>query len=220
MDRTDHCRRCGTCCKKGGPALHQKDRSAVEKGEIPLKYLYTIRKGELVWENVRGGVVPLEGELIKIKEGPDGRACTFFDAAENGCAIYDRRPVECRALKCWDTREIEAIYQRDRLRRRDLLQSVPGLWDLVASHQTECDVDRIRELEGHGEPDRSRLNRIMAYDREMRNLVRERSGLDPGILDFLFGRPLAQILSGGRRHNRPSGEAVSAAPASAGNRGR
>jgi hypothetical protein len=143
-------------------------------------------------------VVPLAAELIKIKEGPDGRACLFFDAAENGCAIYDRRPLECRVLKCWDTREIEAVYRRDRLRRQDLLESAPQWWDLVISHQAECDVDRIRASSGGPGPDRGDLKKIMAYDREMRRLVTERIGIDSEILDFLFGRPLCRILQSRR----------------------
>ena len=198
-DRTPGCRRCGTCCRKGGPALHRQDLPAIQRGAIALKYLYTLRKGERVRENVRGGVVNLAEELIKIKEGPDGRACIFFDDNEKGCIIYDRRPLECRILKCWDTREIEAIYDRDRLCRRDLLEALPHLWDLAAFHQEECDLEPI--LKGH--PDRREVNRIMACDSEMRRLVPERTGLDPEILDFLLGRPLSSIMTGGRRQGRP-----------------
>jgi hypothetical protein len=29
------CRRCGTCCRKGGPALHREDRHLVVDGLIP-----------------------------------------------------------------------------------------------------------------------------------------------------------------------------------------
>ncbi len=202
MDGQTRCRRCGTCCRKGGPALHRADRSLVEGGAIPLKRLYTLRKGELAWENVRGGVVPLTEEIIKIKEADGKTACRFFDDAERGCAIYENRPLECRALKCWDTREIEQIYRRDRLSRRDLLETVPGLWDLVTSHETECGPDRVRALNDRDAGDRRTLARITAYDREMRRLVTERSGLDPEVLDFLLGRPLSRVIAGERSRPR------------------
>ncbi len=51
------CLRCGTCCEKGGPGLHQEDRMLIEKGQIPAKYLYAIRKGERVYDNVKGCLV-------------------------------------------------------------------------------------------------------------------------------------------------------------------
>lgn len=46
------CMRCGTCCEKGGPGFHQEDRMLIEKGRIPLKYLYTIRKGEFAYDKI------------------------------------------------------------------------------------------------------------------------------------------------------------------------
>lgn len=48
-----HCRRCGTCCEKGGPALHTDDRMLIENGHIPARYLFTIREGEPVVDNVK-----------------------------------------------------------------------------------------------------------------------------------------------------------------------
>ncbi len=176
-----------------------------------MKHLYTLRKGEPAWENIRGEVAPLEAEIIKIREADGGRACRFFNDAEKGCAIYENRPMECRILKCWDTAEIEAMYRRDRLSRQHLLGTISGLWDLAATHEKECGLDRIGRLMAGDDPDRGALARIMAYDREMRNLVTERSGIDPEILDFLFGRPLARIMPGGRFRRRfgPFGGSVS-----------
>jgi ribosomal protein L31E len=36
---------------------------------------------------------------------------------------------------------------------------------------------------------------ILNYDRHLRQLVVEKSQIDPEILDFLFGRPLEKILA-------------------------
>ncbi len=58
---------CGTCCKKGGPCFHHEDNMMIEKGIILLKHLYTIRKGEMAYENVRGGLLPVPSDIIKTK---------------------------------------------------------------------------------------------------------------------------------------------------------
>ena len=77
-----------------------------------------------------------------------------------------------------------------------------GLWDLVSSHETECSPDRFRALNDRDAGDRRALARITAYDREMRRLVTERSGLDPELLDFLLGRPLTRVIAGERSRPR------------------
>jgi hypothetical protein len=38
------------------------------------------------------------------------------------------------------------------------------------------------------------LAEIIRYDTELRNLVVARAGLEAGMTDFLFGRPLQQVL--------------------------
>ena len=86
------CRRCGTCCKKGGPAFHQADKALIESGEIPSKYLYTIRKGEMAYDNVRRCLEPAGSDIIKIKGKGTSWTCLFFDEAQAACTIYDNRP--------------------------------------------------------------------------------------------------------------------------------
>ena len=193
------CIRCGTCCEKGGPGFHKADRMLIDKGVIPSRYLYTIREGELARDNVKGCLKPVESDIIKIKGKEDSWTCIFFDKANKGCTIYDDRPLECRKLKCWDTRELEQIYATARLTRKDLVSGVKGLWDLIEDHQARCDYNKIRplikELTGV-KPTRARqkLLEIIHYDAEIRNLVISRGRLDADMLDFLFGRPLTQTL--------------------------
>ena len=194
------CARCGTCCEKGGPCFHQEDRMLVEKGLIPSRFLYTIRKGELAHDNVEGRLIPVDSDIIKIKGKEDSWTCIFFDEAAKACTIYDNRPVECRALKCWDTRELEQIYAKKRLTREDLIAEVKGLWDLIKDHQTRCDFTKIQRLiedlsgakRNHA---RRKLLEIIRYDAEIRKLVVARGGLDSEMLDFIFGRPLTKILA-------------------------
>ncbi len=191
--------RCGTCCQKGGPAFHLEDRDLIEKGVIPSKCLYTIRKGELARDNVRQALLPVDTDVIKIKGKKDGWACFFFDEEHKSCTIYQNRPLECRALKCWDPRELGKIYARNRLTRKDLLFPVAGLWELVADHQARCDYGKIgrlvRALDGPTpEPARRELCEIIRYDAEIRKLVVSRGGLETDMLDFLFGRPLGVTI--------------------------
>ena len=193
------CIRCGACCEKGGPCFHQEDRMLVEKGVIPSKYLYTIRSGELARDNVKGCLTPVVSDIIKIKGKEDGWTCIFFDRIKKVCRIYTDRPLECRALKCWDTLALEQIYASTRLTRKDLISDAKGLWDLIEDHQKRCDYVKIHRLiedltSGNRNQARRNLMEIIQYDAEIRKLVVARGGMDAEMLDFLFGRPLTVTL--------------------------
>ena len=138
------CTRCGTCCKKGGPSFHLEDKILIEKGLIPSKYIYTIRKGERSYDNVKECFLPASSDILKLKGQKDSWTCVFFNEVNNNCTIYEHRPIECKVLKCWDTREIEEIYSKNRLTRQDLISSVEGLWELVEEHQKRCSYDTLK----------------------------------------------------------------------------
>lgn len=191
------CTRCGTCCKKGGPSFHLEDKSLIEDGMILLKSLYTIRKGEPAYDNVKECLMPVSSDIIKIKGRKNRWTCIFFDENENACTIYENRPLECRILACWDTREIEQIYSQNRLTRKELLSNIKGLRELVEEHQSRCDYDKIRHvvkaLSGDGRKEAAEsLSDMLQYDADIRELVVEKSGIDPEITNFLFGRPLTE----------------------------
>jgi Fe-S-cluster containining protein len=193
------CSRCGTCCRKGGPALHREDRHLVEQGLIHTRHLYTIRRGEWVHDPITGVLVQAAGDIIKIKGGSGTWACRFLDDGSQACRIYADRPLECRTLTCWNTAGIAGVYAIDRLTRKDLISGIAGLWELVSEHQQRCDVERLRRLrmpeDGPPAGRRAReLAEIIRYDTELRNLVVSRAGLEAGMTDFLFGRPLQQVL--------------------------
>jgi hypothetical protein len=139
------------------------------------------------------------GDIIKIKGGSGTWACRFLEDGPHACRIYADRPLECRTLTCWNTAGIERVYAIGRLTREDLISSIAGLWGLVIEHQERCDVERIRRLQmsADGPPAGRRareLAEIIRYDTELRNLVVCRAGLEAGMTDFLFGRPLQQVL--------------------------
>lgn len=194
------CRRCGTCCRKGGPSFHHADKALIKDGVIHSKYLYTIRKGEWAYDNVRRCLEPVSSDIIKIKEKNDSWICIFFDESQSACAIYENRPLECRALKCWDTRELEDLYAKKRLTRADLISEIEGLWSLIKDHQQRCNyeiiqklVDAIKTNPGDAKA-RQKLSAIIQFDTEIRKLVVSNAGLEPEMLDFLFGRPLTRTI--------------------------
>jgi Fe-S-cluster containining protein len=195
------CLRCGTCCEKGGPSFHQEDRQLIEKGQVPSTALYTIRKGEYVYDNVKGCRVQATTDIIKIKGQKGDWTCFLFDSGKKTCSIYHNRPLECRRLKCWNTDALEQIYTRNRLTREDFISQVKGLWDLVVDHQVRCGYEKIEKLINNlDDPQkgkaRQKLMEIIQYDAEIRKLVVEKGGLDPAMLDFIFGRPLTETLPG------------------------
>jgi Fe-S-cluster containining protein len=199
MEKQTACRQCGTCCRKGGPSFHLEDRTIIDEGLIQARDLFTIRQGEPAHENVQGGISPVETDIIKIKGKKGVWECTFLDEKTNRCTIYKNRPVECRALTCWDTRKIEAIYNRTRLTRKDLLENVAGLWELVQDHQRRCDYRTILALAGkNGEVpnnrSRKKLLEIIEFDTQIRILTTQQGGIQMALTEFLFGRPLTVTL--------------------------
>jgi Fe-S-cluster containining protein len=193
------CMRCGTCCKKGGPSFHHADKTLIEEGVIHSKYLYTIRKSELAYDNVKQCLEPVSSDVIKIKGKNNSWTCIFFDEAQSACSIYENRPIECRAQRCWDTQELEDLYAKKRLARKDLLSEIEGLWGLIKAHQERCNYQTIRKLvntinSNKGDGAREKLTEIIKYDIEIRKLVVSTAGLDAEMLDFLLGRPLIQTI--------------------------
>ena len=193
-----HCRRCGTCCRQGGPALHLEDRELVESGRIPMQHLFTIRQGEPAYDNVTGTIAPAVTDIIKLKGASTGsQVCCYYESATKGCGIYDHRPVECRALECWDTRGIEALYLCRRLERRHLLVKAAVFQELVREHQQRCDYGEVAELTAQlkqnssTEEFQNKLLELIRYDESLRQVTLERTGINPELLPFLFGRPLS-----------------------------
>jgi len=193
------CVRCGTCCKKGGPSFHHADKALLEDGIIHSKYLYTIREGELAYDNVRQCLEPVGSDVIKIKGKDKSLTCIFFNEPQSACTIYENRPIECRTLKCWDSKALEDLYAKTRLTRKDLISEIEGLWGLIKDHQERCNYKTIQKLVGAINSnakgtDHQKLNEIIQFDTEIRKLVVSTAGLDEEMLDFLFGRPLIQTI--------------------------
>jgi len=192
------CRRCGDCCRTGGPALHEQDRKLIEDGTIPLTAIVTLRPGERAYDQPAQKVLPLETEILKIK-GRDGKwTCMFFSPEGNACGVYETRPAECEALYCEDIRQLAEMYTEDRLTRRELLPEGHPLLELIEEHDETCNPTRMEKLgiaARQGDvASGDQLKKMVLFDMEIRRLVPEKAGTSPEMNDFLFGRPLRVLL--------------------------
>ncbi|MBU3948435.1 MAG: YkgJ family cysteine cluster protein [Proteobacteria bacterium] len=200
IDNSTVCKRCGTCCKKGGPSFHIEDLSLIEEGNIPAKNLYTIRRGEPVYDNRIDKIIFAHSDIIKIKGQGNRWACFFYKEAENKCDIYQYRPLECRLLNCRDTREIEQIIAKGLLVRENIIGKIEGLWDMVREHDQRCSYKEITELIDRSGKQKSEYlwqnySELIEYDNAIREIVVTKGGLESELLDFLFGRPVSLVIS-------------------------
>ncbi|MHC1791391.1 YkgJ family cysteine cluster protein [Solidesulfovibrio sp.] len=191
------CRRCGRCCRLGGPALHHDDLPAIRDGRIRPEHCLTLRRGETVTDNVAGGVGPLPVELVKLRPVPGGRACLFYHDPP-ACAIHDTRPVECRTLSCDAPATLAALYATNRLTRADILPPGSDLAELCAHHEAETDLARLtrlcRQAAAGDEAAREAARAVARLDAALRELLPRRLGLAPQTLLFYLGRPLVESL--------------------------
>ncbi len=206
------CKRCGQCCRNGGPALHTQDLPLIQDGTIPLADIVTLRAGERVFDQPAQDIRQLDREMLKIK-GRDGSwTCRYLSPESNTCGVYATRPAECEALFCRDVEPLKAMYDKDRLTRADLIPEGHPLVELMAEHDRRCAPARLEELakaarEGDREAGEA-LREMVAYDREVRRLVPGKTGMDPEMLDFLFGRPARVLLGGMHVRVYETGDAI------------
>ena len=210
------CTCCGTCCRKGGPALHSPDAGLIEACILRAQDLCTFRAGELVRDEHLNRIVPLPGELVKIAAPfgarPDNWTCRFL-TEKNLCFIHGKQPIECRAFYCEAPDALLALSGKDSLDRKALrvLLKAPAWWDeLMDAHAERCGYDALTELAPRIADDadaRRSFLEIVEYDRAFRELVVEKKAALPEELDFLLGRPLLRtaIMYGLDARPQPDG---------------
>ncbi len=197
QEQRTHCVRCGRCCLFAAPSLQKTDLPLFRNRLLDGKYLYTVRKGELVRDNVNGEMHFIDHEIIKIRERKGGEGCILYDPKEKACTIYAYRPGQCRALACWNDTEFRQVFSQPKAERRDILKD-PSLLRLISEHENRCGYGTIshyvKQIETQGEPMVQRILKILQYDHDIRGLARDRLGLDSREMDLLFGRPLTDTI--------------------------
>ena len=139
--------------------------------------------------------------MIKIKGRDGSSACTFYDAEQQACAIYETRPLECRALKCWNTAEVEGLFMQDLLSRLDLCPKGSAIADMISAYERSFPPSRVYGLlseaglqEGiqQTEPE---IEQMVSTDEAFRQKVVETLGLKVDELEFFFGRPVKALVA-------------------------
>ena len=196
-DRTG-CIRCGECCRRSSPSLQVSDISRVIEGPIKRSDLYTLRAGELVRDNIRGGLKRTERDIIKVRERQETGACIFYDESGKQCTIYEQRPIQCAAMKCWDETEFMRVYSAPKANRWDLIDD-RNLLRLMEAHEEKCGyirLDRyVQAIQESGERAVEKILGILKFDHDIRVLSPEKLGIDPDHLNLIFGRPLTETIS-------------------------
>ncbi len=200
LERT-YCIRCGECCRSGSPSLQMEDVRLVREGVLGLGDLYTVRRGEVIRDNVSGGLAVAREELVKIKEltgkgGPKG--CIFYDPVESSCLIYKDRPLQCAALTCWDPSEFMRIFRRPKADRADLIED-EDLRALVHEHESHCNypaVERaVKGIDSQKGSGAGGVIELIRFDHWMRWRAGAEKKVPEDALDFMFGRPLSRTIS-------------------------
>ena len=200
--KIESCIRCGECCEKGGPTLHSEDRIFLQKGVLRPTHLFTLRAGELAYHPLEERLIELSDDMIKIKSTDGSSACTFYDADHQACAIYESRPLECRALKCWDTAEVEGLFMQDLLSRLDLCPKGSAVADLISAYERSFPPGRIYGLLSEAgsqegtQQSSPEIKQMVSTDEAFRQKVVEAMGLKVDELEFFFGRPVKSLIAG------------------------
>jgi len=195
------CIRCGTCCKKGGPILHQEDITILRAGHIRHKHLVTIRKGELARNPANDLLEPVRRELIKVRGKGDDWTCCLYDEKESSCSVYQHRLLECRLLKCWDPSDLLSVLGKDTIVRADIINPGDPILEFIRSHELECPYDEIESsIDGilrnrDKSKNLEKLTRLVNKDLSFRHYALSELGFNSDFELFIFGRPLFKILN-------------------------
>jgi len=199
IQQKTQCDRCGTCCRKGGPALHEEDKELVRAGHISYENLFTVRKGELAVSPVTNRLEPALHELVKVSGKGPSWTCLFFASAESACGIYENRPLECRVLQCWNPEKIlEVVTRGDAICRADILNADDPVMQLILMHDEQCPPGLVEEIlttaAARTSADRDdmleKATVQVRKDLDVRRLAAEKFGLSASAELFLLGRPL------------------------------
>ncbi|UCG14201.1 MAG: YkgJ family cysteine cluster protein [Deltaproteobacteria bacterium] len=194
-----YCLRCGECCHLGSPSLHLEDADLLLRGLITTRQIYTLRRGEPVRFNLEARLGVLEDELIKIKEDQTGGHCRFYEVEQRRCLIYHHRPLQCRVQACWNPGALENLWNQEKLTRRHLVKDDSALLEILGDHDEQCTPEKLHLAfkRFHESKDAAILNplvEVLKQDLDFRALVRAELRYDNEELDFLFGRPLVEIV--------------------------
>ncbi len=200
VNQITHCKRCGTCCIKGGPTLHEADLPLIHNHRLTPHDLITIRLGEPVFSPLSNNIEPARTELIKVAGQNDSWACHFFDQTQKLCGIYAHRPLECGLLQCWEPSTLTNIIYQHCLSRKDIVPAEDELWELIGIQETHCAFAQIAALttefaEGKDQTCLTEIARVVTLDLKIRQRAIHQRRLRIAEELLFFGRPLFKSLT-------------------------
>ena len=191
------CQRCGTCCQKGGPALHLEDLHLLD--DIPMSDLVCLRRGEMAFDPRLASLQPLPRELLKIRGKEIGWECVYYSEQAKSCTIYGHRPLECRSLFCADNDTILRAMDAPTLSRSDVISTESGLWGCITEHEELFPVDRAMRLAKSATGDALAISReldeMIRLEVHFRQSLAEKVQAQDVDLWAYLGRPLWLVLS-------------------------
>lgn len=211
IKRTE-CVRCGACCTKGTPSLLKGDLPLFTSGALSYGDAYTIREGERIRSGADDEIYESFIELIKIRTGEGTSECIFY-RGEEGCALYESRPAQCREYECRPSSSREtsghaaegAPYdvfeglEKEGLTRSDIFHSVDVLLEIIKKHEEKCSYrglsDAFEKLAGGNESAVEEIMDMLQYDTYARPFLEERFKIPGGAMDLILGRPLTSTVN-------------------------
>ena len=192
-----YCIKCGECCSNGSPTLSISDMNLFESGILGPKDVFTLRKGEIVFDSQIEKSVANEQERIKIREIPEDKTCIFYQKSNRECSIYDQRPTQCRIQECWAPNS-DAYTINAPMTRRRLLEAAGDIWKIIEKHEERCSYEDLsREISRLAATKGQTVENVLeflSFDHHVREFVSEKLGIGAETLDLLFGRPLKDSL--------------------------
>jgi Fe-S-cluster containining protein len=193
-----YCLQCGECCRQGSPTLYVEDRPILLKGIIRRLDLMTLRAGEIGFSNATHDLVLLPEERIKVKEKQGGRECLFLDSETNACRIYDDRPLQCRAMECWNPENFQSLDGQAFLSRKELFNPDDPMIPIIESHAKRCAISDLQEalsrIKKNVDAAQDQALDILFFDQHLREYLSREQGITPENQVLLIGRPVFDLI--------------------------
>lgn len=198
LDKRTSCSRCGKCCSESSPSLIKEDIALFISGMLSHENTYTIRNGERIRSKRDGNIYESFVELIKIKDKDGTSACLFYKDNE-GCSIYENRPSQCRAYKCWDPENLMSGLEEKALRRSDIFGSIDLLMKTIQRHEEKCSYIKLsdafgRLAEGRDDAVEDIID-MLQYDTYIRPFLKEKFKIPANAMELILGRPLTDAIN-------------------------
>lgn len=151
-----------------------------------------MRKGELIWHPTKNQLIPLQHEIIKIRGRKTLWTCIFYNEISRSCNCYENRPIECRVLKCWDTKDIEELFLKETLDRKTLLKTAPHLLELINNYEKKFDFNYFFYL--MEDKKEKELKKLIKLDKKFREKLVDTTQFSIEDMNFFFGRSLETLF--------------------------